>query len=215
MQLTTIVHLPHKLREIDVSMMKVVSTARRADAVRCIGCGINGQLWRGVTLVGHKWKPYIVHQTRITILVPRPKLSIASSDRELYISSADWKSYVASYAFLCSSQARFCKWKFQAAISFKPAFSFRGPLRIDRRYLKNTIYLAWFRTTWLLLTTHLDSCASAISGTFWIYCIVSASLLNLCWRSYCNVRLLTEHQVRLFYFFKPNKIILGWHLWYH
>jgi len=35
-----------------------------------------------------------------------------------------------------------------------------------------------------LLTTHLDSCTSAISGTFWIYCIVSASLLNLCWRSY-------------------------------
>jgi len=28
-------------------MVKVVSTARRADAVRCIGCGINGQLQRG------------------------------------------------------------------------------------------------------------------------------------------------------------------------
>jgi len=39
--------VPHKLREIDVSMMKVVSTARRAVAVRCIGCGINGQLQRG------------------------------------------------------------------------------------------------------------------------------------------------------------------------
>ena len=36
--------MPHKLREIDVSMVKVVSTARRAVAVRCIGCGINGQL---------------------------------------------------------------------------------------------------------------------------------------------------------------------------
>jgi len=34
----------HKLREIDVSMMKVVSTATRAVAVRCIGCGINGHL---------------------------------------------------------------------------------------------------------------------------------------------------------------------------
>ena len=39
--------VPHKLREIDVSMVKVVSTARRAVAVRCIGCGINGQLQRG------------------------------------------------------------------------------------------------------------------------------------------------------------------------
>ena len=28
-------------------MVKVLSTARRADAVRCIGCGINGQLQRG------------------------------------------------------------------------------------------------------------------------------------------------------------------------
>jgi len=37
----------HKLREIDVSMVKVVATARRAVAVRCIGCGSNGQLWRG------------------------------------------------------------------------------------------------------------------------------------------------------------------------
>jgi len=27
--------------------VKVVSTARRAVAVRCIGCGTNGQLWRG------------------------------------------------------------------------------------------------------------------------------------------------------------------------
>ena len=39
--------MPHKLREIVVSMVKVVSTARRAVAVRCIGCGINGQLQRG------------------------------------------------------------------------------------------------------------------------------------------------------------------------
>jgi len=31
--------VPHELREIDVSMVKVVSTARRAVAVRCIGCG--------------------------------------------------------------------------------------------------------------------------------------------------------------------------------
>jgi len=36
--------VPHKLREIDVFMVKVVSTARRAVAVGCIGCGINGQL---------------------------------------------------------------------------------------------------------------------------------------------------------------------------
>ena len=28
-------------------MVKVVSTARRADTVRCIGCGINGHLQRG------------------------------------------------------------------------------------------------------------------------------------------------------------------------
>jgi len=39
--------VPHKLREIDVSIVKVVSTARRAVAVRCIGFGINGQLQRG------------------------------------------------------------------------------------------------------------------------------------------------------------------------
>ena len=39
--------VPHKLREFDVSMVKVVSAARRAVAVRCIGCGANGQLWRG------------------------------------------------------------------------------------------------------------------------------------------------------------------------
>ena len=38
--------VPHKFREIHVSMVKVVSTARRAIAVRCIGCGINGQLQR-------------------------------------------------------------------------------------------------------------------------------------------------------------------------
>jgi len=36
--------VPHNLREIDVSMVKVVSTARRAVVLRCIGCGINGQL---------------------------------------------------------------------------------------------------------------------------------------------------------------------------
>ena len=59
-----------------------------------------------------KW----VYQTGTSTLVPRPKLSIASSDREFYISSTDWKSYLASYAFLCSSQARFCKWMFQVAI---------------------------------------------------------------------------------------------------
>jgi len=35
-----------------------------------------------------------------SILVPRPKLSIASSDRGFYISSADCKSYLVSYAFL-------------------------------------------------------------------------------------------------------------------
>ena len=39
--------MSHKLREIDVSKVKVVSTARRAVAVRCIGCGINGQLQKG------------------------------------------------------------------------------------------------------------------------------------------------------------------------
>ena len=39
--------VPHKLREINVSTVKVVWTARRAVAVRCIGCGINGQLQRG------------------------------------------------------------------------------------------------------------------------------------------------------------------------
>jgi len=127
-----------------------------------------------------KETPTLIHQTGTTTLVLRPKLSTASSDREFYISSADWKSYLASYAFLCTSQARFCKWNFQAAICFKPAFSSRGALRFDRCKLKNIIYLAWFWTTWLLLTTHLDSCTSAISGTFWIYCIVSASLLNLC-----------------------------------
>ena len=32
--------VPQKLRQSDVSMVKVVSTARRAVAVRCIGCGI-------------------------------------------------------------------------------------------------------------------------------------------------------------------------------
>jgi len=52
-------------------------------------------------------------------LVPRPKLSIASSDRDFCINSADWNSFLASYDFLCSSQARFCKWKFQAAICFQ------------------------------------------------------------------------------------------------
>ena len=102
-----------------------------------------------------------------------------------------------------------------SSIFFKPAFSSHGALRFDRRKLNNINYLAWFRTTWFLLTSHLDSCTSVISGTFWIYCIVSASLLNLCWRSYCNVRLLTEHQARLFHSFKSNKIILGWHFCYH
>jgi len=34
--------VPHKLREIDVSMVKVVSTARRAVAVWCVGCETNG-----------------------------------------------------------------------------------------------------------------------------------------------------------------------------
>jgi len=36
--------VPHELREIDVSVVKVVLTARRAVGLRCIGCGINGQL---------------------------------------------------------------------------------------------------------------------------------------------------------------------------
>jgi len=36
--------VPHKLREIDVSMVKVLSTGRRPVAVQCIGCGTNGQL---------------------------------------------------------------------------------------------------------------------------------------------------------------------------
>ena len=45
-----------------------------------------------------KENPTLVHQTGTTILVPRPKLSIASSDLEFYIGSADWKSYLASYA---------------------------------------------------------------------------------------------------------------------
>jgi len=39
--------VPHKLLEIDVSMVKVVSIARRAVTVQCIGCGTNGHLWRG------------------------------------------------------------------------------------------------------------------------------------------------------------------------
>jgi len=36
--------VPHKLREIDVSMVKVVSNAKRAVAVRCIGC-VEPKLW--------------------------------------------------------------------------------------------------------------------------------------------------------------------------
>jgi len=64
-----------------------------------------------------KETPTLVHQTRTTTLVPRPKLSIASSDREFYISSADWKSYPASYAFLCTSQAN------SASGSFKQHFA--------------------------------------------------------------------------------------------
>jgi len=47
----------------------------------------------------------------------------------------------------------------------------------------------------------LDSCTSATSRTFWIYRTVSTRF-NFCWRSYCNVRLLAEDQVRLFHFFK-------------
>jgi len=39
--------VPHKLREFDVSKVKVVLTARCAVAVRCIACGINGRLQRG------------------------------------------------------------------------------------------------------------------------------------------------------------------------
>jgi len=55
---------------------------------------------------------------------------IGSSDRVFYIGSQTGK---AAYDFLCSSKARFCKWMFQAAICFEPAFSFRGALRFDRR----------------------------------------------------------------------------------
>ena len=51
----------------------------------------------------------------------------------------------------------------------------------------------------------LDSRTSATSRTFWIYRTVSASLLNLCWHRYCNVRLLSEHQVRLFHFLNWTK----------
>ena len=40
----------------------------------------------------------------------------------------------------CTSQARFWKWKFQAAICFKPAFSFRGALRIDRRCVEYHLF---------------------------------------------------------------------------
>jgi len=45
--------VPHKLGEvINVSMLKVVPTARRAVAVRCIGCGINGQIVKRLLLPG-------------------------------------------------------------------------------------------------------------------------------------------------------------------
>jgi len=50
-----------------------------------------------------------------------------------------------------------------------------------------------------------DLCSSAISGTFWICRTVSASLINSCTRSYCNVRLLAEDQVRRFHFYNPTK----------
>ena len=36
-------------------MVKVVSAARRADAVRCIGCGINDQLQRGYSCRAQIW----------------------------------------------------------------------------------------------------------------------------------------------------------------
>ena len=46
----------------------------------------------------------------------------------------------------------------------------------------------------------LDSCTSATSRTFWIYRTISTSF-NLCWRSYCHVRLIAEDQVRLVHLF--------------
>jgi len=45
--------VPHKLGKIDkVSWWKVVPTARRADAVRCMGCGINDQIVKRLFLSG-------------------------------------------------------------------------------------------------------------------------------------------------------------------
>ena len=50
--------VPHKLREIDVSMVKVMSTARRAVAVRCIGCVISSfSVTRGLP-INKRPKPF-------------------------------------------------------------------------------------------------------------------------------------------------------------
>jgi len=40
------------VRLINVSMVKVVSTARRSVTVRCIDCGINGQIIKRLLLSG-------------------------------------------------------------------------------------------------------------------------------------------------------------------
>jgi len=54
-----------------------------------------GFLRKRKTYIGSSdWDYYIGSQTGTTTLVPIPKLSIASSDRELCVSSADWKSNV-------------------------------------------------------------------------------------------------------------------------
>jgi len=53
--------VPHKLHEIDVSMVKIVSTARRPVAVRCIGCRINGQLRRGYSCRAQMAMMFICH----------------------------------------------------------------------------------------------------------------------------------------------------------
>ena len=163
-----------------------------------------------IGFIHQKEAPTLVHQTRITILVPRPKVSFASSNREFCISSADWKSYLASSVFRCSSQARFCKWKFQAAIFLNlHSVSVVHFASIDAYWRKSSISRGFGVLGFCLpcIWIHVLRRSLELPGSIAPFLQVSSTCAD-------NARLLTKHQVKLFHLFKSNNF-LGWHFCSH
>ena len=124
------------------------------------------------------------------------------------------KDTLLSTLFFALHKRDSARWHFKTTLCFALAsFSLAHFASIGGHW-RISFFLRGFGLLDLCLPHLLDSCTSAMSGIFWIYRVVSISF-NICWHSYCNIWLLAEDQVRLLHFFKSNKNILGWHLFYH